>query len=153
MYKYSDSSFEKVGICDCFSTKLKHDEKSLTLEFEEGFFILTENSSKWQSTGMSEVTFYMDDTERDISIELLISPRGGGDVILTEMPLQKLEQLMQNGAKPEIFGENKENDSYLFEGAVYYRGMTGTQNCQIKITAKKITYRWNEIMVIYSNPP
>ena len=154
MYKYSDNNTDNFSLHDCRATKLIIGENSLTFEFEEGFWVIGKGTMLNQYTGRSEVGFTIssDKPEWAISVYLIKYLDTDEDseedrALRTGMPLDKLAELLNNGAELEFLDEYKGYGKYYYECVLWHPKGTvpRTEDCQIYISAKDITYRWNEV--------
>ena len=154
MYKYSNSNTEYFSLHDCRATRLTVGDHTLAFEFEDGFWVIENNTMLNQYTGRSEVGFTTESDKPEWDITVYVFEHIDTDkdteenkAVRTCIPLEKFKALLQNGAELEFLDEYKGCEKYFYDCVLWYKKgkVPRTADCQIFISAKDITYRWNEL--------
>lgn len=147
MYKLSDNNPENFSLHDCKATKLIIGECTLTFEFEDGFYLC--GTEQTQYTGRSELEFTLayKDVSWNITVYLFSKTDDDDRMIRSEISPDRFAELLNSGAELEFLDEYKGYGRYLYDCIMWYRAgeIPRTEECQMIIAAKDITYRWNEV--------
>lgn len=148
-YKHVEDGSEFISLHDCLANSIAIDEKKISFNFVDGFWITPNhpwgNPSETTRTDHSCVDFHLNGTLEDISISVFrknILRR----TIREIWTIQRLADCVNKQiAQIEFLYQFKNYNEMLFECMLHFDRRPYFCDCQIKIPTLRAVYKWNNL--------
>ena len=121
MYKFTDSLDSGIGLHDCRANNLILEEESMTFVFDEGIYVLPENTNNPTGelcfTDRAEITFrdtLFKEPGNSCTVYIFSDTDDENVSLREEIPLQKLADMLAEGIELEFLYTYKGYRSYIF---------------------------------------
>ncbi len=151
-FNYSSCFDKDIDIHDCKATCISFDSQTLIFSFDDGFWILNDNSfddNKLHKSGRSVMSVSLIEDNCIKSIEIYIFQKKRRKTICRELSIDQLIAMVDSGHTEIEFlymYKGTQSYSYIFECCLWSRKRSRTQKCIIRLYTSKITYGWNEVL-------
>ncbi len=151
-YLYSDTNQKHdISLHDCFADAVTLQRNILTFHFSEGFYLRETQAQKpfqeLAHTGESEMRIQLLYTNPDVNITIYLINEEYEGTYRYEISLEEFMKRIRQGEQLEFLYayQGMDTDDILFRCELHFDKHPYRRECILIISAKEISYHWNEI--------
>ena len=151
-YLYSDTNQKHdISLHDCFADAVTLQRNILTFHFSEGFYLRETQAQKpfqeLAHTGESEMRIQLLYTNPDVNITIYLINEEYEGTYRYEISLEEFMKRIRQDEQLEFLYayQGMDTDDILFRCELHFDKHPYRRECILIISAKEISYHWNEI--------
>lgn len=151
-FLYSDTNQNHdIILHDCFADKIILQKNTLIFQFSEGFYLKASHEqnpfSALAYTGEAEMRMELFYANPDVNVTIYLIKEEYDGTHRTEIPLEEFMKRIRQGEKLEFLYayQGLDTDDMLFRCELHFDKHPYRRECILIISAKEISYHWNEL--------